>query len=161
MFCMLCHELTNFCCHSRSLLFCWVLCLETNEKCLSFFLFPICLYPSCITLHPLIPICSCSQQKLIANLVKIQSDGTVEVDLDNSAPVASELLELRAIEGISSIHIDESYFEFNKSVPKLKIVMLVVGTRGDVQPFLAVAKRLQVCSIHQLLPKPKSLVLRP
>lgn len=84
-----------------------------------------------------------AKQKLIANLVKIQSDGTVEVDLDNSAPVASELLELRAIEGISSIHIDESYFEFNKSVPKLKIVMLVVGTRGDVQPFLAVAKRLQ------------------
>ncbi|RVW48959.1 Retrovirus-related Pol polyprotein from transposon RE1 [Vitis vinifera] len=68
-----------------------------------------------------------AKQKLIANLVKIQSDGTVEVDLDNSAPVASELLELRAIEGISSIHIDESYFEFNKSVPKLKIVMLVVG----------------------------------
>ena len=108
---------------------------------------------------PLIQYVFCSQQKLIANLVKIQSDGTVEVDLDNSTAVASELLELRAIE--STIHIDESYFEFNKSVPKLKIVMLVVGTRGDVQPFLAVAKRLQVCSLHQLIPKSKSLVLIP
>lgn len=85
--------------------------------------------------------------------MKIQSDGTVEVDLDKSAPVASELLELRAIEGISSIHIDESYFEFNKSVPKLKIVMLVVGTRGDVQPFMAVAKRLQVCPNTSASPK--------
>ncbi|KAL7128260.1 hypothetical protein ABFS83_14G304300 [Erythranthe nasuta] len=32
---------------------------------------------------------------------------------------------------------------YNQSIPKLKIAMLVVGTRGDVQPFLAVAKRLQ------------------
>ncbi|XP_015170056.1 sterol 3-beta-glucosyltransferase UGT80B1 isoform X2 [Solanum tuberosum] len=61
------------------------------------------------------------KQKLIVDLVKIQGDGTVEVDLTKN---------------------------FNKSVPKLKIVVLIVGTRGDVQPFLAMAKRLQAFGHH-------------
>ncbi|CAF4442491.1 unnamed protein product, partial [Adineta steineri] len=30
-------------------------------------------------------------------------------------------------------------------VPRLAIVMLIVGTRGDVQPFIALAKALLVC----------------
>ncbi|OIV98871.1 hypothetical protein TanjilG_21702 [Lupinus angustifolius] len=38
------------------------------------------------------------KQKLIANLVKIQNDGTVEVDLEKSTLVASELLELHSFE---------------------------------------------------------------
>lgn len=29
-------------------------------------------------------------------------------------------------------------------LPPLQIVMLIVGTRGDVQPFVAIGKRLQV-----------------
>ena len=84
-----------------------------------------------------------SQHKLIANLVKIQNDGTVEVDLEKSAPVASELLEFQSFEEstLSGSLISES----KKSIPQLQIVILVVGTRGDVQPFLAVAKRLQAC----------------
>ncbi|XP_057503866.1 sterol 3-beta-glucosyltransferase UGT80B1-like isoform X2 [Actinidia eriantha] len=82
------------------------------------------------------------KENLITNLVKIQNDGTVEVDLTKNARVASELLELRSFEGPPS-NIDFITSDFNKSVPKLKIAMLVVGTRGDIQPFLAVAKRLQ------------------
>lgn len=31
-------------------------------------------------------------------------------------------------------------------LPPLQIVMLIVGTRGDVQPFIAIGKRLQVRS---------------
>ena len=89
--------------------------------------------------------CVCSQENLIANLVKIQNDGTVEVDLTKNSRVASELLELRSFEGPPS-NIDFITSDFNKSVPKLKIAMLVVGTRGDIQPFLAVAKRLQARS---------------
>lgn len=77
------------------------------------------------------------------NLVRIQNDGTVEVDLTQNPHVASELLELRSIEFPPS-NIDFIPTELNKSVPKLRIAILVVGTRGDVQPFLAVAKRLQV-----------------
>lgn len=77
-------------------------------------------------------------------LVRIQRDGTVEVDLTKSTPVASELLELQSFEGIIPT-VDRIITDFNKSVPKLKIAVLVVGTRGDVQPFLAMAKRLQAC----------------
>nr|XP_043607815.1 sterol 3-beta-glucosyltransferase UGT80B1 isoform X3 [Erigeron canadensis] len=35
-----------------------------------------------------------------------------------------------------------------KVIPKLKIAVLVVGTRGDVQPFLAISKRLQEFGHH-------------
>ncbi|XP_040995853.1 sterol 3-beta-glucosyltransferase UGT80B1 [Juglans microcarpa x Juglans regia] len=80
--------------------------------------------------------------KLIANLVKIQKDGTVEVDITKSAPVASELLELHTAE-MTPVGVADINSESNKSIPRLKIAILVVGTRGDVQPFLAVAKRLQ------------------
>lgn len=83
------------------------------------------------------------QKNLIVNLVRIQNDGTVEVDLTQNPHVASELLELRLIE-FPPGNNDFIPTEMNKSVPKLRIAMLVVGTRGDVQPFLAVAKRLQV-----------------
>lgn len=87
------------------------------------------------------------KKKLIVNLVKIQKDGTVEVDIAKNAPVASELLELHGVEG-APINIDNTITVSNKSVPKLKIAMLVVGTRGDVQPFLAMAKRLQEYGHH-------------
>ncbi|KAI8014891.1 Sterol 3-beta-glucosyltransferase UGT80B1 [Camellia lanceoleosa] len=65
----------------------------------------------------------CSQENFIVNLVKIQNDSTLEVDLSKSAPVASKLSEPKSVEG--------------PPFPKLKIAMVVVGTRGDVQPFLA------------------------
>ncbi|KVH99582.1 Glycosyl transferase, family 28 [Cynara cardunculus var. scolymus] len=70
------------------------------------------------------------KQKLIVELVKIQSDGTVEVDLSKNAPVASELFEYQSVEGF---HPDMEFIvtDSNKSIPKLKIAMLVVGTRGD------------------------------
>uniref|UniRef100_A0A2P2LDL3 Sterol 3-beta-glucosyltransferase UGT80B1 n=1 Tax=Rhizophora mucronata TaxID=61149 RepID=A0A2P2LDL3_RHIMU len=95
-------------------------------------------------IHLLITILSfvCFQKKLLVELVKIQNDGTVEVDIAKSAPVASELLELHPVEG-SSFHVDDLASEVKKPIPKLKICILVVGTRGDVQPFLAMAKRLQ------------------
>ncbi|XP_024029390.1 sterol 3-beta-glucosyltransferase UGT80B1 isoform X1 [Morus notabilis] len=82
------------------------------------------------------------KQQLIVDLVKIQNDGTVEVDLEKHGPVACELLELQSIEG-APIFIAGTNSKAGKSIPRLKIVMLVVGTRGDVQPFLAMAKRLQ------------------
>jgi sterol 3beta-glucosyltransferase len=84
------------------------------------------------------------------NLVKIQNDGTVEVDITKGAPVASELLELHTAER-APINVDLTS-ESNKSIPRLKIAILVVGTRGDVQPFLSIAKRLQVFTIIANLP---------
>ncbi|XP_049369128.1 sterol 3-beta-glucosyltransferase UGT80B1 [Solanum verrucosum] len=85
------------------------------------------------------------KQKL--KLMKIQGDGTVEVDLTKSTPETSELLELRSVEE-PTLTVDRIITDFNKSVPKLKIVVLIVGTRGDVQPFLAMAKRLQAFGHH-------------
>ncbi|KAF3445501.1 hypothetical protein FNV43_RR10677 [Rhamnella rubrinervis] len=87
------------------------------------------------------------KQRLIENLVKIQNDGRVEVHWDNNAPVASDLLELQTVEG-TPIILDDKTFEINKSIPRLKIAILVVGTRGDVQPFLAMARRLQEFGHH-------------
>lgn len=87
------------------------------------------------------------KKKLIANLVKIQNDGTVEFDITKSPPVASELLELQSLEETTT-NVDDFTAEFHKSIPRLNIAMLVVGTRGDVQPFLAVAKRLQEFGHH-------------
>ncbi|KAJ6735967.1 STEROL 3-BETA-GLUCOSYLTRANSFERASE [Salix viminalis] len=87
------------------------------------------------------------KKKLIIELVKIQNDGTVEVDIDENAPVASELLGLHSVEG-ASFYVKDSTSGSNKSIPKLKIAMLVVGTRGDVQPFLAIAERLQEFGHH-------------
>lgn len=91
--------------------------------------------------------CFGSQQKLIENLVKIHYDGRVEVDLANNAPVASDLLELQNIAAV----VDEKNSGIKKSIPRLKIAILVVGTRGDVQPFLAMAKRLQACINYLVL----------
>jgi len=82
------------------------------------------------------------QQKLIVELVRIQNDGTVEV-IDNGTPV-SELWEFEPTKGQSTITYEKSLTESFRSIPRLKIAILVVGTRGDVQPFLAMAKRLQV-----------------
>ncbi|XP_077248673.1 UDP-Glycosyltransferase superfamily protein [Tasmannia lanceolata] len=87
------------------------------------------------------------KKKFIEDLAKIQNDGTVEVDVARSSPVASELLELDAVE-VQPIDVEDTALEFNKSVPILKIAMLVVGTRGDVQPFIAIAKRLQEFGHH-------------
>ncbi|KAH0976882.1 hypothetical protein GBA52_026601 [Prunus armeniaca] len=87
------------------------------------------------------------KKKLIVEMVKIQNDGTVEVDLEKSAPVASELLELQSIEDVP-VNLDNMTSSTTKSIPRLKIAILVVGTRGDVQPFLAMAKRFQEFGHH-------------
>ncbi|XP_057446051.1 sterol 3-beta-glucosyltransferase UGT80B1-like isoform X2 [Lotus japonicus] len=86
------------------------------------------------------------KQKLIANLLKKQNDGTVEVDLEKSAPAVSELLELQPFEESTVSRSLTS--DTKKSAPWLQIAILVVGTRGDVQPFLAIAKKLQEYGHH-------------
>ncbi|XP_042395891.1 sterol 3-beta-glucosyltransferase UGT80B1-like [Zingiber officinale] len=87
------------------------------------------------------------KKKLIENLVKIQNDGTVKVDVQCTTPVASQLLELAAV-GSTPVDINESSFDLGKSIPRLNIAILVVGTRGDVQPFIAFAKKLQEFGHH-------------
>ncbi|MED6181569.1 hypothetical protein PIB30_020490 [Stylosanthes scabra] len=89
------------------------------------------------------------KQQLIADLVRIQNDGTVEVDLERSASVASELLEFQSFD--ESTASENLIREAKTSIPRLQIAILVVGTRGDIQPFLAIAKRLQASSFPPIL----------
>ncbi|OEL38900.1 Sterol 3-beta-glucosyltransferase UGT80B1 [Dichanthelium oligosanthes] len=92
--------------------------------------------------QPAIHCCFVLQIKIFEKLVTFQNDGTVEVDVTRSALVTSELSEIDAF-GYVPHAIEEVTPGITKSVPKLKIAILVVGTRGDVQPFIALAKRLQ------------------
>ena len=88
-------------------------------------------------------MCIC-RKKLIQNLTKVKNDGTVDVDFTGSAPVASKLLGLYVFDAIKySLSDDED--EQSKAIPKLNIAMLIVGIRGDVQPFVSIEKCLQVC----------------
>lgn len=87
------------------------------------------------------------KKKFIENLAKVKNDGTVEVDVTGSAPVASELLGLDVSDAREDSLSDEED-EQSKAIPKLNIAMLIVGTRGDVQPFVAIAKRLQEYGHH-------------
>jgi len=38
-----------------------------------------------------------------------------------------------------------------EDLPPLQIVMLIVGTRGDIQPFVAIGKRLQVMATYDFV----------
>lgn len=82
----------------------------------------------------------------------IQTDGGVEFDLRQSGQLARDLFGDHVMDEEESDHgipaanrIEEGNEENDQSpVPPLKIVMLIVGTRGDVQPFVAIGKQLQV-----------------
>ena len=81
------------------------------------------------------------QKKLIQNLAKIKNDGIVDVDVTGSAPVASKLLGLDVFD-VREYGLSDDEDEQSKAIPKLNIAMVIVGTRRDVQPFVAIAKRL-------------------
>lgn len=76
-------------------------------------------------------------------MAKLKDDGTVVVDIPTNLEAAS--LDLPS-EGHHSVafggeQLDSSDLQHR---PPMQIVMLIVGTRGDVQPFIAIGKRLQV-----------------
>ncbi|XP_074556023.1 sterol 3-beta-glucosyltransferase UGT80B1-like [Curcuma longa] len=87
------------------------------------------------------------KKKIIEDLIKIQNDGIVEVDVTQTAHVASELLEFDGFDSAQG-DAEEIASQISKSIPRLMIAMLVVGTRGDVQPFIAFAKKLQEFGHH-------------
>lgn len=74
----------------------------------------------------------------------LKDDGTVGIKV----PGAGSNIE-------HDVKCDESHDEFCDAIHSqdiqpiepLQIVMLIVGTRGDVQPFVAMGKRLQVFCI--------------
>ncbi|PON65345.1 UDP-glucuronosyl/UDP-glucosyltransferase [Trema orientale] len=80
--------------------------------------------------------------KLLNRIATVKDDGTVEFEV----PGDVEPLSLGVgpnhthTEAVDDEPLDATDLQY---IPPLQIVMLIVGTRGDVQPFIAIGKRLQ------------------
>ncbi|XP_048127453.1 sterol 3-beta-glucosyltransferase UGT80A2 isoform X2 [Rhodamnia argentea] len=82
------------------------------------------------------------QQKiqLLSRLATVKDDGTVEFEV----PVDVEAKSLDVRDACNEVVDNEPVDAMDlQCIPPLQIVMLIVGTRGDVQPFVAIGKRLQ------------------
>ncbi|KAL8170202.1 hypothetical protein V2J09_022006 [Rumex salicifolius] len=80
--------------------------------------------------------------KLLNRIATVKDDGTVELkvpsDIEPQAfGIGSEDSYAEVYSG-ENVDANEPHY-----IPPLQIVMLIVGTRGDVQPFVAIGKRLQ------------------
>ncbi|KAJ0967222.1 hypothetical protein J5N97_024139 [Dioscorea zingiberensis] len=78
--------------------------------------------------------------KILHRMATVKDDGTVEVEVPSN--IEAEPLDLGPENGDL---VDEEPFDVAdiQYVPPLQIVILIVGTRGDVQPFIAIGKKLQ------------------
>ncbi|CAN1131260.1 Sterol 3-beta-glucosyltransferase UGT80A2 [Linum perenne] len=80
--------------------------------------------------------------KLLNRIATVKDNGTVEFevpgDVEHQAP------DIRGEDACSTASGNEPLDAAElQDIPPLQIVMLIVGTRGDVQPFIAIGKRLQ------------------
>ncbi|KAL9252350.1 Sterol 3-beta-glucosyltransferase UGT80A2-like protein [Drosera capensis] len=80
--------------------------------------------------------------KLLNRIATVKVDGTVEFEVPGDAipqdfGVAPEDV---STELVVDEPLDTEDLEY---IPPMQIVMLIVGTRGDVQPFVAIGKKLQ------------------
>lgn len=84
------------------------------------------------------PLCHLMQLKMLNRIATVKDDGTVVVDVPSGLVGGTEDIypEAAVEEAVDGTEI--SYR------PPMQIVILIVGTRGDVQPFVAIGKRLQV-----------------
>lgn len=76
------------------------------------------------------------------------ADGRIYLDIDSPACRAIATLVRRPTE--SSVPPPPSYTEAVQAAVKLNIVIQVVGSRGDVQPFIALGKELQTYGGHRV-----------
>eukprot|EP01018_Ginkgo_biloba_P030588 Gb_23859 [translate_table: standard] len=83
------------------------------------------------------------KMKIMKRIAMVKGDGTVEVDVVGSARYALGLFGT-SVEAQQEEYETKGRDEGEKwTLPPLQIAMLIVGTRGDVQPFLAIGKHLQ------------------
>lgn len=89
------------------------------------------------------------QLKMLNRIATIKDDGTVVVDVPSGLePATASGTE----DAYTEVHVDESLDGTDIPYrPPMQIVILIVGTRGDVQPFVAIGKRLQVSHSLNLL----------
>ncbi|XP_027185390.1 sterol 3-beta-glucosyltransferase UGT80A2-like [Coffea eugenioides] len=80
--------------------------------------------------------------KLLNRFASVQDDGTVQFEVPGN--VKPQALDLGTGVMYDGSRVEESTGAGDiQDLPPLQIVMLIVGTRGDVQPFVAIGKRLQ------------------
>ncbi|KAL5562065.1 hypothetical protein UlMin_031812 [Ulmus minor] len=80
--------------------------------------------------------------KLLTRITTVKHDGTVEFEVRGDVEPQSHGFSSRHThtEVVDDEPLDATDLQY---IPPLQIVMLIVGTRGDVQPFVAIGKRLQ------------------
>ncbi|KAJ1694845.1 hypothetical protein LUZ63_011543 [Rhynchospora breviuscula] len=78
--------------------------------------------------------------KMLNRIATVKDDGTVVVDIpSNLEPSSLDIPEDLSPE-VADDDVDSGDIQYR---PPMNIVILIVGTRGDVQPFVAIGKRLQ------------------
>lgn len=79
----------------------------------------------------------------------MKDDGTVEFEVPGDVePQAFGVGSCTVYNEADDETIDSTDLQY---IPPLQIVILIVGTRGDVQPFIAIGKRLQVENLSFLM----------
>jgi sterol 3beta-glucosyltransferase len=80
---------------------------------------------------------------MLDRIATVKDDGTVVVDVPSLEPtiVGGSGTEDIYTEVAVEDTLDGTEIPYR---PPMQIVILIVGTRGDVQPFVAIGKRLQV-----------------
>nr|AZQ26942.1 UGT80A25 [Avena strigosa] len=80
--------------------------------------------------------------KMLNRIATVRDDGTVVVDVPSTLDLAP--LDVGGEDGYGDVTVEESLDGADIPYrPPMQIVILIVGTRGDVQPFVAIGKRLQ------------------
>ncbi|XP_037495124.1 sterol 3-beta-glucosyltransferase UGT80A2 isoform X1 [Jatropha curcas] len=79
--------------------------------------------------------------KLLHRFANVKDDGTVQLEVPGD--IKTHTLDI--VPAIHNGYTNEEFCDTDElpDIPPLQIVMLIVGTRGDVQPFIAIGKRLQ------------------
>lgn len=78
--------------------------------------------------------------KLLNRIATVKDDGTVEFEVPVDVEPEALVARSKQVNHVIDDSLDATDFHY---IPPLNIVMLIVGTRGDVQPFIAIGKRLQ------------------
>lgn len=83
------------------------------------------------------------QLQLLNRIATVKDDGTVEFEVPGD--IEPQKFGVKSNDICNQTVDDEPLDAMDfQDIPPLQIVMLIVGTRGDVQPFVAIGKRLQV-----------------
>ncbi|KAL0559049.1 hypothetical protein IC582_003638 [Cucumis melo] len=101
-----------------------------------------------LALHHLLPnifnekVSSRKKLRWLKRVATVKDDGTVQMEVPEGIQPESFHFETGVLddEAVDDEPLDTANVSF---IPPLQIVMLIVGTRGDVQPFVAIGKRLQ------------------